>query len=176
MTIWYGLAALAAIYIAVLATRGERPLGGVIAFEPKGFLKTQQADDIRDVRIDRGPSHQWFHRVGHESWAPGDHDQQPLDADVSAKIEFAVKLMRVTAPERQISPQEMAPLTLADFGLDHPNLSVVLSGPKLSHFSVQFGKLNPLGLSRYARVEAHDGLWLLPKEVSDAWESVSSIH
>jgi hypothetical protein len=95
-----------------------------------------------------------------------------VTADATAKLEYAIKLLRVTAPERHIDPQEMAGTKPADFGLEQPGLGLAVSGPALPPFVIAFGALNPLGLSRYAQIEQREGLWLLPKHVSDAWESV----
>jgi hypothetical protein len=169
--LWPALALVGIAYIVALALQGERAGGGVVWFEPKGFLADRESGDIHDALVSRGAVRLSFRRSDRGEWLNATNGQA-LTANATAKLEYAIKLLRVTAPERHIDPQEMAGTKPADFGLEQTGLGLAVSGPALPPFVIAFGALNPLGLSRYARIENHDGLWLLPKHVSDAWESV----
>lgn len=167
------LALLAVAYIVGLSLHGGRQATGVAWFEAKGFLAERESIDIREVVVSHQGTTRTFRRGEREEWL--DAAGHVLPADAAAKLDFAVKLLRVTAPERHIEPAEMAGTTPADFGLDRPGLSVSVAGPALPRFSFAFGGLNPLGLSRYLRIDGREGLWLLPKHVSDAWSDVQDL-
>ncbi len=43
-------------------------------------------------------------------------------------------------------------------------------GPDAATFTIVFGAANPLGSARYARIDAVEGVPLLPAYVAETWE------
>jgi len=161
-------AALTAMaFVLGLSLDGGRRPGGVVAFEPKGFLAKQSAASVRDVELESNDRRRSFHRGSDGEW-------QSTSRELSRLLDDAVALTRNAAPERNLSAAEIAGIRLAEYGLDPPSLVVSVHGPGKEAFRIALGGVNPLGLSRYAKVEGHEGVWLVPGHLARAWEDVMS--
>lgn len=172
MNRWWliGAAVLGAGFITAVALHGERPIGGVVAYTAKGFLAAQDADGVREIELDAAGRSSSFKRGAGGTW-------QTTSAELGRALDLGVQLLRETAPERNLSGEELAGarlggIRLADYGLNPPALSVTARGPKLAAFRIDFGGANPLGQSRYARIDGRE-LWLVPRHVAEAWEAVA---
>jgi len=172
MSRWWllGAVALAAGFITAVALHGERPMGGVMPYQVRGFLAAHAADAVREVEIEIGGRRDRLMRAADGTW-PG------VPPERGRAIELGIALLRETAPERSISGEELAGarlggIRLADYGLNPPALTVIVRGPQLGEFSIAFGGANPLGQSRYARVGGRE-IWLVPRHVAEAWEEAA---
>ena len=154
----YGLALVAVAFLVLAALRGERPNSALVAYVDKGFLADQPADFVREVMIERA-GRRWVYRRG------------PAATPVEG-LETAMALLRGAAPERHIALAEMSG-ERSEYGLDPPSLTVALLGADAAWFRIAFGGPNPLGLSRYARIEGQDGIWLVPGHLPQAWEALA---
>jgi hypothetical protein len=159
-----GAGVLAAAFIVAAALHGERPSGGVVPYEVKGFLAAYPADAVQEVEIESAAGRRVLRRT-RDGWEGG------------ANVATAVRLLHDTAPERNVSAEELAGARLAgvrlvDYGLSSPALVVTARGT-LPPFRIAFGGPNPLGVSRYVQVQGREGIWLLPRHVAEAWEAVA---
>ena len=171
MTRWWlpVVAVLGAGFIAVVALQGERPVGGMIEYRARGFLAAQAAADLGEIEVEANGRRRSFKR-GTGAW-------QEIPAELGRALDLGVKLLRETAPERNLAGDELAGarlggISLADYGLNPPALSVTMRGPKLASFRIEFGGTNPLGQSRYVRIDGRE-IWLVPRHVAEAWEVVA---
>jgi hypothetical protein len=165
---WWGTAALAAVFIGVLAFHGERPEPGLGRFEPAGLLVDWPVDDISVLELSAGAEHRSFHRV-EGGWRL---DEGEPAADLEQRIAIGLKLLRNSAPERIFSADEIGEHTLVDFGLEPPRLTLEARTAEGRSVTIRFGGANPLGLARYTRIEGRPEVILLPGFVAGAWERV----
>ena len=161
---WLGLAAAAAAFafLAVLAFHGQRPEPGLSEFKVAGVMATTDPAEVSEVTIGVGGAAQRLRRGSPEWQAAGE------------AIERGLKFLHVTAPERQMTPEEVAAVPAADFGLDPPIVTLALRGESGPILDIAFGKPTPLGFARYARVAGRPGIVILPSYVADTWEQVAS--
>jgi hypothetical protein len=166
---WMAAAALAAVFIVVLAFHGERPEGGLARFEAAGLLVRWPVAEMSEIDVQVGTDRRSYHRVP-GGWRA---DGADVPTEVHERIELGLKLLHNSRPERIIHPDELADRALADFGLAPPRLSVTVRTSGGRGATVHFGGVNPLGLARYARVEGNDDVVLLSAFVAEAWERVA---
>lgn len=88
------------------------------------------------------------------------------------RIDAALRLLRDSGPSRVLTPEEVAGVAPADYGLDHGTMQVTVGSAAGATFVIRFGGANPLGLGRYARVDGMAGIPILPGYLADAWEQV----
>ena len=169
-SLWSVAALVAATALLALALYGERPSPHFGTFEAAGILRHIPLEEIGAVEVASG-ARRWQFTRDAAGWRAAAASESPA-ATTAASIENALRLLRNSAPERILSGDELA--GSAAFGLDPPALVVAVKGPV--SFSVAFGVANPLGLARYARVEGHAEVVLLPRYVADAWEAVVGLR
>lgn len=157
---------VAAAALLALALHGERPATHVLAFEAAGVMRHIPLHEIVEVEVASGALRWRFARDAAGWHTAG--ETAPLTADATAGIDEALRFLHNSAPERTLSGDDLA--GSAAFGLEPPALAVAVQGRV--RFSIAFGAANPLGLARYARVEGHAEVVLLPRYVADAWEKV----
>jgi len=56
-----------------------------------------------------------------------------------------------------------------------PRLTVTARMTGGASITIEFGRTNPLGLERYARVVGRGEILLMPAFVADAWEPVAEV-
>jgi hypothetical protein len=161
---WLGLAAAAAAFafLAMLAFHGQRPEPGLSDFKVAGVMATTDPAKVNEVTVGVGGATRQLKRGSPEWQTAGE------------TLERGLKFLHVTAPERQMTLEEVAAVPAADFGLDPPLATLAVrteSGPVLE---IAFGKATPLGFARYARVTGRPGIVILPSYVADTWEQVVS--
>jgi hypothetical protein len=167
---WFAAAAVAAGFIAVLALQGERPDAGVVDFAAKGLLADWPMAAVTAVTVDAGDVHRSFHRDPQGGWRA---DDQPAAAAPAERLEAGLKFLHNSAAIRWLTAEEAGPGSLAEFGLATPRLTVTARRAEGESVTVQFGGLNPLGLSRYTRVGGRPGVALLPAFVAQPWEELA---
>ena len=171
--IWGGVAAVALMVMAW--TGGERP-GALSEYVASGLMKDIGPDQIR--RVELSAAGQTPLRFVRESVAAGWHTAtaeglKPLDTIGTQKIVVLLNFLHNTAPERSI---DISGMPLSSFGLDPQpvwQLTVAKSALRTSQpdLRIDFGKLNPIGLSQYTRNPANGGtneILLLPAFVGEA--------
>lgn len=170
---WPAAAAVAAAFIAALAFHGERPEPGLARFEAAGLMLHLPPERVTRVDIHAGSARRALLRGPGGTWTS---DGIPAAADVAARVETGLTLLHVSGPERTMSAEELQGTSAAEFGLAPPALSVTAHGTSGVAFTVHFGRANPLGLARYARVEGTEGIVLLPGFVAETWEHAAGLR
>jgi len=84
---------------------------------------------------------------------------------------MGLKLLHNSAPQRT----DLASEQLSEFGLAPPRLTVTARMTGGASITIEFGRTNPLGLERYARVVGRGEILLMPAFVADAWEPVAEV-
>jgi Domain of unknown function (DUF4340) len=114
------------------------------------------------TRFERDPEGDWFHHVGQHTHGPGApaHKADPRLAPLLAAELTALEGASIEAVETQ----HPDPDTLAEFGLEHPPLIMLLYTRDSSRAvaRVEFGKPTRDGLGRYARVQETDNVVTVP--------------
>jgi hypothetical protein len=165
--LWPAVAVIAAAFIVVLAFHGERP--GLAPFEAAGLMAHVRPDRVRVVEVTSAAGVRRFRRSEDGRWSgetPG--------GERSALIDEALRYLHVTRPERVIGSRELAGQALTALGLDPPVVTVTVVDGGGSRFVVHFGAPNPLGVSRYARLDARSEVMLMPRHLADAWDRVAA--
>jgi hypothetical protein len=160
-------AVLAAVFLAIFAFVGERPRPGSEPFQPKGLLSTWSTEDVTAIRIDNGTEHHAFDRDSGGRWRTGETEVGPA---VAAKIEAGLRLLKNSASERDFSPEELGGRPLAEYGLDPPRLTVAVRTAAGASATIDFGEINPLGLTQYVRMEGRRDIAMLPAYVAATWD------
>ncbi|HET7876032.1 MAG TPA: hypothetical protein VFN71_10990 [Methylomirabilota bacterium] len=167
---WPAAAVVAAAFITVLAFHGQRPEPGLARFEAAGLMPMPPAD-VTQVEVAAGGKHWRLARGADGRWqlvegAPG------APGDLQDRVEKGLKLLHASGPERVLTREELSAASTGEFGLSPAELSVSARGGAAAAFTLHFGRKNPLGLARYARVEGREDVVLLPGFVAEAWEAV----
>lgn len=97
---------------------------------------------------------------------------------LNAQVEGAVRLLRNAAVERELAADS------PDYGLASPRAVQVrvftsLAADAAPAWTFDFGGLNPVGLARYARLQAAGApaqVVLLPSYVAEAWEQAVGLR
>ena len=165
---WPLAATLAAAVIGVLAFEGERPEPGLARFAPAGLLADWPIEQVTSVEVSAGLKHRLFRRNPGGAWRLEVADAAPA-ADLAQRIDMGLKLLHNSAPQRT----DLASEQLSEFGLAPPRLTVTARMTGGASITIEFGRTNPLGLERYARVVGREEILLMPAFVADAWEPVA---
>lgn len=165
---WPLIAAAAFAFLVAAALHGQRR-DPMQEFRPAGVLTAFAPEDARDVEITLGDKVWRFRRDG--AWRSSD-PSKAAPADLSNRIETALRLLRNSAPLRVLTAEEVARVPPAEYALAADSLRVQVRAANGATFAVQFGGRNPLGSARYAKVAGMDGVPMLPAYVGDAWEQV----
>ena len=167
---WIAAALLASGAIVTIAMHGQRPEPGLARFEPAGVMLGVAPERVTGVEVLK-PGGRWrFVRTDTGGWR-ATADSSPLAADPTASLDNGLRFLHVSAPERVLRGDELAGLSMVEFGLAPPRytVSVRSAGPP---FTIEFGGLNAQGLAQYARVAGNAGIVLLPRFVGQQWEAV----
>jgi hypothetical protein len=164
---WAAAALAATAFLAALAFTGGRGGPGLAPFTPNGLL-TIPIEDVLEVEVTTGEG-QWHFVRGEGGWRA---KRGTATAGFETRLEGALTLLRNSGPERILTDAELASVDVAQFGLDPPSLRVIVRGPEAKIFAISFGATNPLGVSRYARLDGKREIALLPGFVAEAWEQL----
>jgi len=162
---WAAAALCATAFLVTLAFTGGRGGPGLDPFIPKGLM-TIPIEDVREIDV-AAPLGNWHFVRTQDGWRP---TQGIATAGFEVRLESALKLLRNSGPDRILTEAEVAQAGAAQFGLTPPRLRVTVSGPDASVFAISFGGTNPMGLSRYARLDGSSQIALLPAFVAEEWE------
>jgi hypothetical protein len=161
-----GLAAFAFLVAAALHGQRRDPMQ---EFRPAGVLTAFAPEDAREVEITLEGKVWRFRRDG--GWRSSD-PSKTAPADLSNRIDTALRLLRNAAPLRVLTADEAERVSPAEYGLGPTSLGVEVRAASGMVFRIQFGGRNPLGSARYAKVGGMAGVPLMPIHVGDAWEQV----
>jgi hypothetical protein len=161
-----GLVAFA--FLIAVAMHGQRR-DPMQEFKPSGVLTAFAPEDAREVEIALGGKSWRFRRDG--EWRGGD-PSTAAPADLSNRIDTALRLLRNSAPLRVLTADEAERVSPSEYGLGPDSLAVEVRAAGGAVFRIQFGRRNPLGSARYAKVGGMAGVPLMPTYVGDAWEQV----
>jgi hypothetical protein len=162
---WAAAAFVATAFLVGLAFTGGRGGPGLEPFVPRGLL-TIPAENVREIDVAAPRSHWHFVRA-----EGGWHATQGMaSAGFEARLESALRLLRNSGPDRVLSEAEVTRAGAAQFGLAPPWLRIIVSGPDTPLFAISFGATNPMGLSRYAKLDGSPEIVLLPVFVAEEWE------
>jgi hypothetical protein len=161
---WAAAALVATAFLVGLAFTGGRGGPGLEPFVPRGLL-TIPAENVREIDVAAPHGHWHFLRV-EGGWRP---TQGMASAGFEARLESALRLLRNSGPDRVLSEAEVTRAGAAQFGLAPPWLRIIVSGPD-APFAISFGATNPMGLSRYAKLDGSPEIVLLPVFVAEEWE------
>ena len=165
---WPLIAAAAFAFLVAAAMHGQRrdPMRD---FRPAGVLTAFAPEEAREVEITLGRKVWHFRRDG--EWRSSD-PSNTAPADLSSRIDTALRLLRNAAPLRLLTAEEVARVPPTEYALAADSLRVQVRAANGVTFRIQFGGRNPLGAARYAKVDGMDGVPLVPTYVGDAWEQV----
>lgn len=166
---WPLAAAVALVFVVGLALQGERPNAGLTSFKAAGVLTAFVPDEAYEIEVAAG-SETWRFRRESE-WRRVDGPEL-VTADLAARIDLALRLLRDAAPLRVMTAEEVAQVPVSEYALWPTSLRVRVRALNGTIFAIQFGGRNPLGSARYARVDGSDGVSMLPTYVAEAWEQV----
>jgi hypothetical protein len=162
---WAAAALCATAFLVALAFTGGRGGPGLDPFIPKGLM-TIPIEDVREIDV-VAPHGNWHFVRTQDGWRA---TQGIATAGFEVRLDSALKLLRNSGPDRILTEAEVAQAGAAQFGLTPPRLRVIVSGPDASVFAISFGGTNPMGLSRYARLDGSSQIALLPAFVAEEWE------
>ena len=80
--------------------------------------------------------------------------------------------MNVSEPTREIPASELSAASFADFGLDPPASVAVLETQDAAWPPLNFGALNPAGMSHYVRLGGAPTVYLMSRHVGGEWRVV----
>jgi hypothetical protein len=161
-----GAAAFAFLVAAAMHGQRRDPMQ---EFKPAGVLAAFAPEEARDVEVSFGGEVWRFHRDG--EWRSSD-PSKATPADLSNRIETALRLLRNSAPLRVLTADEVERVSPSEYDLGPASLGVEVRAAGRAVFRIQFGRRNPLGSARYAKVDGMAGVPLMPTYVGDAWEQV----
>ena len=95
---------------------------------------------------------------------------EPVPAELASHIETGLRFLHVSEPAREIAPSDLTPASFAEFGLDPPASVVALGAANGPVATVNFGVLNPVGTSQYARIGGSPTVYLMPRHVGSEWQ------
>jgi hypothetical protein len=165
---WPFVAAAAFAFLVAAAMHGQRR-DPMQEFRPAGLLTAFAPEDAREVEITLGGKVWRFRRDG--EWRSRDLSTT-APADLSNRIDTALRLLCNAAPLRVLTAEEVARVPPAEYALAADSLRVQVRAANGAAFRIQFGGRNPLGSARYAKVDGMDGVPLVPTYVGDAWEQM----
>ena len=168
---WPAAAGAAAALIVVLALDGGRLQPGLSRFAPAGVLADWRPGQVSEVMVGTPELSRTFRRGPAGEWRSS--DGPPATAELAERIETGLTLLRNSPPQRTLHAIEMSERPLVEFGLVPPRLTVSARGENGDSVTIAFGSTNPLGLARYARIDARPELLLLSSYVAEAWERVA---
>lgn len=161
------LATLALVYLVAMVVSGAMPVQRqLVRFEAKGVLGVPP-ERVARVELSRGGQRLALHRRGADEWATTD------GADIGAaghRVSTAVRMMRNSAPVREIEAADLAGIDAAPLGLDPPQLSARLydeAGQLV--LAARFGARNPEEYLQYMRVEGDARLYLMSRFIGEEW-------
>ena len=167
--LWPALAVLGAGFLVLFSQHGDRPEPGLQVLTPAGLLADVGDSEILAIDIAVGDSRLALRPGGGGVWSG---PAGILSAAQREKLDVALRILRNAAVERTIDAPAGTPLE--QFGLERPNLSLVVSIAAGRRLAIVFGGANPLGHSVYARVEGNDGILLVPRHVAESWREVAA--
>ena len=171
---WPVAATLAAVAIALLALLGGRPDPGRVEFKAAGVMLHIPPERVTRVRIVAGKRQWEFARGDTGGWTAVGSGSAP--ADLTDRIERGLRFLHVSAPERVLTPEEVAGTPPEEFGLDPPHYLVSIQATDAEPFTIQFGAATAPGFAQFARVVNRDELLILPRFVGEPWEKATGVQ
>lgn len=165
------VAVLAAAFLATFAFVGDRPRPGSEPFKPQGLLSGWRMEEVTSIRVATGSEERAFTREPGGSWRSTEGDVGP---ELAAQIEAGLRLLRNSASERDLSPEELGGRPPSEFGLEPAKLVLTVRTAGGATATMAFGNVNPLGLTQYARMEGRRDLAMLPSYVGSTWDEAVS--
>lgn len=168
-TLLHGGAALAALgFLAAMALTGGRRESAQLVQPTTAGLMRETPDGVDRVEIEVGVRRLLLVRDAGR-WRVNERDLPP---PVVERLRMSLKFMHVAEPVRTLARAEWEGTRAADFGLDPPRYSIVISRGGQRLLAARFGAPNPQEVLQYARVDGRDALYLMPRFVGREWEAV----
>lgn len=165
---WPLAAAAAFAFLVAVAMHGQRR-DPMQEFKPAGVLTAFAPEEAHEIEISSGGEVWRFRREGEWKSATA---PKPVSSDVSQRIETALRLLRNSAPLRVLTADEVERVSPSEYDLGAASLGIEVRATSGAVFRIQFGRRNPLGSARYAKVGGMAGVPLVPTYVGEAWEQV----
>jgi Domain of unknown function (DUF4340) len=170
---WPAYAALAFLFLVMLALTGERPSLGSAPFEPQGLMRHVALESVDAVDLAASDQKWRFERSASDPWRlVGGSSVAGFDAN----LPVALRLLHNSGPERMLAQGEVAASGASQFGLEKPRLRIAVHSKSGEIFVISFGSANALGSVRYAQIDGSQDVALLPAYVAQAWERVAGIQ
>ena len=168
-TLLHAGVALAALgFLAGMALSGGRRESAQLVQPTTAGLMRERPEDVDRVEIDVGARRLLLVRDAGR-WRL---DARELPPPVVERLRMSLRFMHVAEPVRTLARAEWEGAHAADFGLDPPRYSIVLSRGGRRLLAARFGAPNPQEVLQYALVEGRDSLYLMPRFVGREWEAV----
>jgi hypothetical protein len=98
--------------------------------------------------------------------------QDAVPAELALHLDTALRLVNVSEPTREIAASELNAGSFVEFGLDPPANVVVLEANDGAVPTINFGTLNPVGISQYVRLGGAPTVYLMGRHVGAEWRVV----
>jgi hypothetical protein len=144
----------------------------LVKFEAKGVMKLAP-DLVSRVELSRADRKLVLLRAADNHWTA--EGGGVLSAELSGKLSMAVQFMNTAGPIRIIGAAELQGAKVRDFGLDPPQLAVVLYRGTQPVIGAHFGGHNPEDTAQYLMLDGHQDVILMSRFVGQEWESVASV-
>ena len=156
------------ILLFALVVSGHSPVShSLVPFTPKGLIATTPSAVTR-IEIRTGQDSVALHRDSDGWTIEGTAGAVP--AELASHISAGLRFMHVSEPMREIAASELTVANFAQFGLDPPANVLVLGTAHGTVATVNFGILNPAGISQYVRLAGAPTVYLMARHVGTEWQ------
>ena len=164
-------AALACAYLVIMLITGALPQSRqFVKSEAKGVLELAPETISRVVITADGQTLTLRRQA--QGWQLQSDVDRPLDAAFIETLERAVKFMHTANPVRVLSAEDIQAANWQDFGLDPPQLSVLLGNADGTVLEADFGNHNSDGFLQFIRLKNSETLYLMSNFVGKEWQTV----
>lgn len=168
-SLMWGAAAVAALGFLVLMSMsgGPRESGQLVQAGTSGLM-AERPEDVDRVDVEADGRRIVLVRAAGR-WM---RDERDLPRPVVERLQMSLRFMHAAEPVRALARDEYAGTPAAQFGLDPPRYSVLLSRDGRPLLRARFGAPNPQEVLQYAGVEGREAIYLMPRFVGREWEAV----
>lgn len=161
------LAMLALVFLLAMVLIGAQPVQRqLVKFEANGVLRIEP-QEVHRITLSRGGRQITLAREPTGGWAT--EAKGAVEPAVATHLDTAVKMLRRSAPVRELAPEDLSGVDTGPFGLDEPAIFAALSADRGQALTVAFGALNPEGFLQYMRIGGDPKIYLMSRFIGAEW-------